>query len=101
MTPSRDQRLTTCATDHSGRPLDIVNESPTTATTSRGFTVTYTATRPSTPVRTGGTNASPTNTILPNVVSLCIQAEYGGSDEFQGPWSVSSGESVAKQNTSN
>ena len=47
-------------------------------------------------VRTTGT----TEEILPNIVSLCVQAEYGDADGLKGPWSISSAETVAKRTRS-
>ena len=80
-------------------PPYTLKDNPSTAVTSSGFTVKYLATRPDTlvTVRTTGT----TEEILPNIVSLCVQAKYGsGNDERKGPWNISPVETVAKQNPS-
>ena len=87
----------TCETIVDGDPYAVVAE-PAVALTTTGFTVTHTAQRPTSevPVRTTGT----TDEILPNIVSLCVQAEYGPNDEYQGPWNVSSSETVARMRPS-
>ena len=62
--------------------------------TSQGFSVTINPSRPTTavPVRTTGT----TDEILPDVISLCVQATYG--TDIVGPWSISSAETIEKAN---
>ena len=83
----------TCEEITDGAPYSVEAD-PGTGTTSSGFTVEYTADRPDTlvDVRTTGT----TQEILAKIVSLCIQAKYGDSDAYQGPWQVSGAETVAK-----
>ena len=86
----------TCGDITDGTPYGVT-ENPTAAPTSQGFTVTHTVARPATPVdvRTTGT----TQEILPKIVSLCVQAKYG--TDIVGPWSISSSETVEKQNPTN
>ena len=70
---------------------------PTVALSPDGFTLAATVPRPATPVRTGGTDANPTNTIISQIVSVCIQAEHG---DRVGPWHVSGAEIVERQRPS-
>ncbi len=77
-----------------------IDTSPTTALTSTGFTVEFDASRPATEVQTGVSGGEPVMSILPNIVSLCVQAEYNG-ERHLGPWSISGRETIEPANEKN
>ena len=73
---------------------DYTNPAATPALTSQGFNATLSVPRPigELPVASGS------NEVIPIIVSLCIQARYAtGAGELQGPWTISSAETVARQ----
>ena len=83
--------------DFASSPYARADVSANAAPTSQGFAVTITPVgRPATavPVRTTGT----TDEILPDIISLCVQAK--GTGTIVGPWSISPAETIEKQNTS-
>lgn len=84
-------------TDFTTDPYTRVDVSGSAAPTSQGFAVTITPQRPTTAVtvRTTGT----TDEILPDVISLCVQAK--GTGTIVGPWSISSAETLEKVTPSN
>ena len=83
--------------DFDSAPYDT-SITPTVALTSDGFTVTIaTIARPTTEVRVGGSDATPTMAILSEIVTLCIQPKHGTR---LGPWNASSAETIEKANPS-
>ena len=72
-----------------------VTNAHTVALSPDGFTIAATVVRETTPQRTGGTDANPTNTIISKIVSVCIQAKHG--TDRVGPWHISGAEVVERQ----
>ena len=71
---------------------------PSAAPTSQGFTVSFSPDRPTTERAVRQTNGTDVLEIIPDVVSLCVQAKYGtGPGERVGPWSISAAETIEKK----
>ena len=86
----------TCGNDFTSSPYAAVTN--TEALSPDGFTLAATVARPTTEVRIGGTDATPTMGIISKIVSVCIQAKHGTR---VGPWSISGIEVVERQREQN